>query len=96
MTGIMRAPLNVLVVPALIPLIPGVLLYRLYFVVINLGHADFFDILPSIVNGVEGFLVVIATAIGAASPSILRQFYIDSKQYIHLDKVFKYFYDADD
>lgn len=93
LTGIMRAPLNVLVVPALIPLIPGVLLYRLYFVVINLGHVDFINILPAIINGVEGFLVVIATAIGAAIPSILRQFYTNSKQKLHLEEFFSDFYD---
>lgn len=96
LTGIMRAPLNVLVVPALIPLIPGVLLYRLYFAIINLGHVDFINIIPAIANGVEGFLVVIATAIGAAIPSILRQLYTNSKSLINLEAFFVDFYDDDD
>ena len=66
----LHTPSLVLVVPAVIPLVPGVLIYRLLFAVINIRRISLEELLSAIQSGVDALLIILAIAIGAAMPSI--------------------------
>ena len=66
----LHTPSLVLVVPAVIPLVPGVLIYRLLFAIINIRSLKLEELLSAIQSGVDALLIILAIAIGAAAPSI--------------------------
>ena len=66
----LHAPSLVLVVPAVIPLVPGVMIYYSLFALININRLSIADLLGAIQTGVSAFLVILAIAIGAAAPAI--------------------------
>ena len=59
-----------MVVPAVIPLVPGVMIYYSLFALININRLSIADLLGAIQTGVSAFLVILAIAIGAAAPAI--------------------------
>ena len=66
----LHTPSLVLVVPAVIPLVPGVLIYRFLFAVINIRRLTVDELLSAIQSGVDALLIILAIAIGAAMPNI--------------------------
>lgn len=66
----LHTPSLVLVVPAVIPLVPGVLIYRFLFAVINIRRITVDELLSAIQSGVDALLIILAIAIGAAMPNI--------------------------
>ena len=66
----LHTPSLVLVVPAVIPLVPGVLIYRFLFAVINIRRITVDELLMAVQSGVDALLIILAIAIGAAAPSI--------------------------
>lgn len=66
----LHTPSLVLVVPAIIPLVPGVLIYRFLFAVINIRRITLDELLSAIQSGVDAVLIILAIAIGAAMPNI--------------------------
>ena len=66
----LHTPSLVLVVPAVIPLVPGVLIYRFLFAVINIRRITVEELLSAIQSGVDALLIILAIAIGAAAPNI--------------------------
>ncbi|MBR3745573.1 MAG: threonine/serine exporter family protein, partial [Selenomonadaceae bacterium] len=66
----LHTPSLVLVVPAVIPLVPGVLIYYTLYATINVHLLSPADLLEAIQYGVNAFLIILAIAIGAAAPSI--------------------------
>ena len=72
----LHTPMQVLIVPAMIPLVPGVLIYRFLFAVINIKTMTLAQLLSAIQSGVDAFLITLAISIGAAMPNIFasRQF----------------------
>lgn len=66
----LHTPSLVLVVPAVIPLVPGVLIYRFLFAVINIRRITLDELLSAIQSGVDALLIILAIAIGAAMPNI--------------------------
>lgn len=66
----LHTPSLVLVVPAVIPLVPGVLIYRFLFAVINIRRITVEELLMAVQSGVDGLLIILAITIGAALPSI--------------------------
>ena len=66
----LHTPSLVLVVPAVIPLVPGVLIYRLLFAIINIRTLTLDELLSAIQSGVDALLIILAIAIGAAAPNI--------------------------
>ena len=66
----LHAPSLVLVVPAVIPLVPGVLIYYTLFAIINIQQLSVEDLLEAIQFGVSALLIILAIAIGAAAPAI--------------------------
>ena len=69
----LHTPSLVLVVPAVIPLVPGVLIYRLLFAVINIRRFTLDQLLAAIQSGVDALLIILAIAIGAAMPNIFAK-----------------------
>ena len=72
-----HAPNHVIAIPSVIPLIPGVLLYRLLFAVINITNSDTADLIAGFRSGVEAMLILAAIAIGIAIPNIFLSRYIE-------------------
>ncbi|MCD8256527.1 MAG: threonine/serine exporter family protein, partial [Oscillospiraceae bacterium] len=67
----LKIPISVLTVPAVIPMIPGVHLFRLLFSILHVRRLDVEGLLLAVQNGVEAILGVIGIAVGAAIPVIL-------------------------
>ena len=79
---LLHTPSLVLIVPAVIPLVPGVLVYRLLFAIINIRRITLEELLSAIQSGVDALLIILAIAIGAAAPNIFasRSFARQSKE----------------
>ena len=78
----LHTPSLVITVPAVIPLVPGVLIYRLLFAIINIRRITLDELLSAIQSGVDALLIILAIAIGAAMPNIFasRSFARASKE----------------
>ncbi len=76
----MRTTSNVLTIPSIITLIPGVLLYRSIFAIIQINTLDPQSFLQSLQVGLTGAFTVIAIAAGASIPALLAQRYFDKKK----------------
>ena len=59
----LHTPTLVLVVPAVIPLVPGVLIYRLLFAIINIRSITLDVLLAAVQSGVDALLIILAIAI---------------------------------
>lgn len=66
----LHTPSLVLVVPAVIPLVPGVLIYRFLFATINIRRITPEELLSAVQSGVDALLIILAIAIGVAMPNI--------------------------
>lgn len=66
----LHTPSLVLVVPAVIPLVPGLLIYYSLFATINIHLLSPADLLEAIQICVNAVLIILAIAIGAAMPAI--------------------------
>lgn len=66
----LHTPSLVLVVPAVIPLVPGVLIYYSLFSTINIHLLSLEDFLEAAQISVKAFLIILAITIGAAMPNI--------------------------
>jgi uncharacterized membrane protein YjjP (DUF1212 family) len=82
-----RAPTHVIAMPAVIPLIPGVLLYRLLFAVINIKSLSTEAFMKAVQNGVEAVLIIIGIAVGVAIPNIFAHRYLDKKKKLHWEEL---------
>ena len=78
----LKTPSLVLIVPAVIPLVPGVLIYRLLFAIINIRRLTLDELLAAVQSGVDALLIILAIAIGASMPNIFarRSFEQHSKE----------------
>ena len=65
-----HTPNIVLTIPSAIPLIPGVLLYRFFFTLLNINEVSTPLLLAALRNGVEAASIIAGIAIGVAIPSI--------------------------
>ncbi|MBQ9486655.1 MAG: threonine/serine exporter family protein [Selenomonadaceae bacterium] len=66
----LHTPMQVLIVPAVIPLVPGVLIYRFLFAMINIRTLTVEQLLSAVQSGVDAALIILAIAIGTATPQI--------------------------
>lgn len=67
---LLHTPSLVLVVPAVIPLVPGVKIYYSLFAIINIDKLSSEYFLKAVQSGVDAVLVILAITIGAAMPNI--------------------------
>ena len=78
----LHTPSLVLIVPAVIPLVPGVLIYRLLFAILNIRQLKIDELMSAIQSGVDALLIILSIAIGVAAPNIFasRSFAQRSKE----------------
>ena len=91
----LHTPSLVLVVPAVIPLVPGVLLYRLLFAIINIRRLSLDELLVAIQSGVDAGLIILAIAIGAAMPNIFAKRSFERRSKEKQDKLLQEIYETD-
>ncbi len=65
-----HTPNIVLTIPSAIPLIPGVLLYRFFFTILNINEVSTDLLLAALRNGVEAATIIAGITIGVAIPNI--------------------------
>ena len=66
----LHTPMQVLIVPAVIPLVPGVFIYRFLFAIINIRTLTVEELLSAAQSGMTAALIILAIAIGTATPQI--------------------------
>lgn len=74
-----HVPNHVLTIPSVIPMIPGVLMYRMLFGLINMNVQSIDQVTPlmkAIESGVNSGLVIMCIALGVAIPNIFGRKYI--------------------
>ena len=85
-----HVPNHVLTIPSVIPMIPGVLMYRMLFGVINMNVQTLDQVTPlmkAIESGVNSGLIIICVSVGVAIPNIFGRKYIASSKNKHLEEV---------
>lgn len=68
---------NVLGIPSIIPLIPGVLLYRFLIAILSINEMSSSEFLKALQLGTTGVFVVIGLAVGLSTPQLLTKKYLD-------------------
>lgn len=79
-----RTAAPVLSIPSVIPLIPGVLLYRFLFGIVTINTLDTESLLHALRSGVTGITTIICIAIGVSIPHILASRYLDRAKHQRL------------
>ena len=82
------APL-ILSIPSVIPLIPGVLLYRFLFGLLTINSLTPDNLLFALRSGITGVFTIICIAIGVAIAHIIARSYLDRKKEISLHKALR-------
>ena len=85
-----HVPNHVLTIPSVIPMIPGVLMYRMLFGVINMNVQTIDEITPlmkAIESGVNSGLVIMCISLGVAVPNIFGRKFIASSKNNHLKEL---------
>ena len=90
-----HTPGSVLTIPSVIPLMPGVLLYRLLFSILNITTIDAQTLLVGIRSGVEAATVVIAMAVGVTIPTIFFRPRLEKYQRQQMEKLLLQRYDRE-
>lgn len=75
-----RVPTHVISIPCVIPLIPGVPLYRLLFALINVRDLPLSTFLSAIQGGIEAVLILIGISLGVAIPNLIARHRLDQSQ----------------
>ena len=82
-----HAPFFVITIPAVIPLIPGVLLYRLLYDVILINQLTPGELLVGLQNGIEGALIILAISLGVTLPDVVAHQFIEHRKQKQLYKL---------
>lgn len=82
-----HAPVFVVTIPAIIPLIPGVLLYRFLFAIIDISHASMDELLTAFQTGVEAMLILLGISLGATLPDAIAHQYIERSRRKNLQRL---------
>lgn len=70
-----HVPNHVLTIPSVIPMIPGVLMYRSLYALINM-HGVVGEVTVAVSNGINASLIVLCISLGVAVPNIFARRYI--------------------
>ena len=87
-----HVPNHVLTIPSVIPMIPGVLMYRMLFGLINMNVQSIDQVTPlmkAIESGVNSGLVIMCIALGVAIPNIFGRKYIAFSKNKRLAEILK-------
>lgn len=90
-----HTPFHVLAVPSVIPMIPGVLLYRFLLGIINIGNIEPLALLKAVQNGIEAILIIVGIAVGATIPNIVAHKRIEHAKQVQLEEMLEDFRSLD-
>ena len=76
---ITRTPMQVLIVPAIIPLVPGVLMYRFLFSCLNIGNLNSEEFFQAVGTGIDSLQIIFVMTIGATFPSLMANKIFEKK-----------------
>lgn len=76
-----HAPGILMTIPSSIPMVPGVMLYRLLFALLNLQFITTSTFFTGLQSGVMGIMAVAGIAIGVAMPTIFIRGFINRRKY---------------
>jgi len=82
-----HTPVHVLTIPSVIPLIPGVLFYRLLFAIININQLNVTELMKAVQDGVTAILIVVGITVGVALPNIFARKLLEKSKQLHLDEM---------
>ncbi len=91
----LHTPLQVLIVPAVIPLVPGVLIYRFLFAFIHFKELTLQQILAAIQYGVDAILIILGIAVGATLPNLFANRAFERKKLEEQEKLLNEAYNSD-
>ncbi len=66
----LHTPMQVLIVPAVIPMVPGVLIYRFLFALLHIRDLTLAQFLLALQSGVDAALIILAISVGATIPNL--------------------------
>ena len=92
----LHAPTQVLTVPAVIPMVPGVLIYRLLFAIINIRDLTVDQLLWAIQSGVDAVLIILGIAIGVAMPNIFANKIFERRKLEEQERLLSEAYETED
>ena len=75
-----RVPTHVISIPCVIPLIPGIPLYRLLFALINVRSLPLPTFLSAVQGGIEAVFILIGISLGVAIPNLVARHRLDRRQ----------------
>lgn len=81
-----HVPNHVLTIPSVIPMIPGVLMYRGLLGLINM-HGVIGEVTNAMVNGINSALIILCISLGVAIPNIFLRKYIAKSKSMRLQKI---------
>ncbi len=81
-----HVPNHVITIPSVIPMIPGVLLYRFALGMVHVSN-ETLSISSTLTNGVNAALIILAISIGVAIPNIFARRYIARDRRERLEKM---------
>lgn len=73
-----HTPNHVLTIPSVIPLIPGVLMYRMLFGVININELSGHSVMQAMQSGINAWMILLGIATGVAVPEIFARKYLNA------------------
>lgn len=91
----LHTPMQVLIVPAVIPLVPGVLIYRFLFAFIHIRALSLEECLAALQSGVDALLIIFGIAVGAAMPNIFAARAFERKNRAEQERLLNEAYKSD-
>ncbi len=82
-----HAPGSVLTIPSVLPLVPGVLLYRLIYSLLNISTIDADNLFSCIRNGIEAVTIITSITIGVTIPMLFFRPYIEKRQRERIERL---------
>ncbi|MBQ4211547.1 MAG: threonine/serine exporter family protein, partial [Selenomonas sp.] len=82
-----HTPNIVMTIPSAIPMIPGVLLYRLLFALLNIHFITAEGFFTSFKSGIDAITIIIGIAVGVAIPNIFIHRQIERRKLDNVQKL---------
>ncbi len=91
-----HSPMQVLIIPALIPLVPGVLIYGFLFSCLNITILTSEQFFITLQSGMDAIQIIFLIAIGAALPNLLAKKIFDQKNKSEQEKFLNEVYGSEE
>lgn len=91
----LHTPMQVLIVPAVIPLVPGVLLYRFGYAIVHIRTLSLPKLLAALQAGVDALLIILGIATGATIVSLFAARSFDRKNQEEQERLLREAYKSD-